>query len=62
MSKLRRDPVQLELFGHWQTEEYVPPEPRDGKVPRNAYGNIEIFKECMLPQGAVHLKRELLNV
>ncbi|XP_038119414.1 DNA repair protein complementing XP-C cells homolog [Culex quinquefasciatus] len=57
MSKLRREPTQLELFGHWQTEEYVPPEPRDGKVPRNAYGNIEIFKECMLPRGAVHLKQ-----
>ncbi|KAL1392869.1 hypothetical protein pipiens_012162 [Culex pipiens pipiens] len=56
-SKLRREPTQLELFGHWQTEEYVPPEPRDGKVPRNAYGNIEIFKECMLPRGAVHLKQ-----
>ncbi|XP_052867214.1 DNA repair protein complementing XP-C cells-like [Anopheles cruzii] len=56
-SKLRRVQVLLELFGYWQTEDYVPPEPVDGIVPRNAYGNIEIFKDCMLPKGTVHLKQ-----
>uniref|UniRef100_A0A182PQR2 Uncharacterized protein n=1 Tax=Anopheles epiroticus TaxID=199890 RepID=A0A182PQR2_9DIPT len=57
-TKLKRQPADLELFGYWQTEEYIPPEPVNGIVPRNAYGNIEIFKECMLPKGTVHLKRE----
>uniref|UniRef100_A0A182Q725 Rad4 beta-hairpin domain-containing protein n=1 Tax=Anopheles farauti TaxID=69004 RepID=A0A182Q725_9DIPT len=56
-SKLRRQQSDLELFGYWQTEEYIPPEPIDGIVPRNAFGNIEIFKECMLPKGTVHLKQ-----
>ncbi|XP_050068549.1 DNA repair protein complementing XP-C cells-like [Anopheles maculipalpis] len=55
-TKLKRQPADLELFGYWQTEEYIPPEPVNGIVPRNAYGNIEIFKECMLPKGTVHLK------
>ncbi|KFB37461.1 hypothetical protein ZHAS_00004598 [Anopheles sinensis] len=55
-SKLRREQTNLELFGYWQTEDYIPPEPIDGIVPRNAYGNIEIFKDCMLPKGTVHLK------
>ncbi|XP_050099964.1 DNA repair protein complementing XP-C cells homolog [Anopheles aquasalis] len=55
-SKLRRVQIMLELFGYWQTEDYVPPEPVNGIVPRNAYGNIEIFKDCMLPKGTVHLK------
>ena len=51
------DPGQpLELFGHWQTEDYVPPTAEDGLVPRNAYGNVELFKPCMLPKGTVHLK------
>ena len=27
-----------------------------GKVPRNAYGNVELFKESMLPAGTVYLK------
>ncbi|XP_062557651.1 DNA repair protein complementing XP-C cells homolog [Armigeres subalbatus] len=57
MSKLKREKTQLELFGHWQTDEYVPPEAVGGRVPRNAYGNIEIFKDCMLPKGTVHLKQ-----
>ncbi|XP_058448007.1 DNA repair protein complementing XP-C cells homolog [Malaya genurostris] len=57
MSKLKREKTELELFGYWQTEEYVPPEPVGGRVPRNAYGNIEIFKDCMLPKGTVHLKQ-----
>uniref|UniRef100_A0A4Y0BR34 Rad4 beta-hairpin domain-containing protein n=1 Tax=Anopheles funestus TaxID=62324 RepID=A0A4Y0BR34_ANOFN len=55
-TKLKRQQADLELFGYWQTEEYIPPEPVNGIVPRNAYGNIEIFKECMLPKGTVHLK------
>lgn len=60
-SKLKREKTELELFGYWQTEEYVPPEAVGGRVPRNAYGNIEIFKECMLPKGTVHLKRKYLS-
>ncbi|XP_064482587.1 DNA repair protein complementing XP-C cells homolog [Ornithodoros turicata] len=46
----------LELFGMWQTEEYMPPIAFDGKVPRNAYGNVEMFKPSMLPIGTVHLQ------
>lgn len=46
----------LALFGEWQTEEYQPPIAVDGKVPRNDYGNVYMFKDCMLPVGCVHLK------
>lgn len=46
----------LELFGRWQTEEYMPPIAFNGKVPRNEWGNVELFKSCMLPIGTVHLK------
>ena len=27
-----------------------------GKVPRNEYGNVELFKPSMLPGGTVHLQ------
>ncbi|XP_065084654.1 DNA repair protein complementing XP-C cells homolog [Ochlerotatus camptorhynchus] len=57
MSKLKREKTELELFGYWQTEDYVPPKASGGRVPRNAYGNIELFKDCMLPEGTVHLKQ-----
>lgn len=45
----------LEVFGEWQVEDYVPPVAKDGKVPRNEYGNVELFKPSMLPKGTVHL-------
>lgn len=48
--------LPLELFGLWQTEEYMPPIAFNGKVPRNEWGNVELFKSCMLPVGTVHLK------
>ncbi|XP_055022336.1 DNA repair protein complementing XP-C cells [Boleophthalmus pectinirostris] len=51
----------LALFGEWQTEEYQPPIAVDGKVPRNDYGNVYLFKPCMLPVGCVHLKLTNLN-
>uniref|UniRef100_A0A182SZF6 Rad4 beta-hairpin domain-containing protein n=1 Tax=Anopheles maculatus TaxID=74869 RepID=A0A182SZF6_9DIPT len=51
----------LELFGHWQTEEYEPPTAENGIVPRNAYGNVELFKPCMLPKKTVHLQLPALN-
>jgi xeroderma pigmentosum group C-complementing protein len=47
--------MPLEVFGRWQTEVYVPPPAKDGKVPRNEYGNVELFKPWMLPKGTVHL-------
>ncbi|XP_035513017.1 DNA repair protein complementing XP-C cells isoform X1 [Morone saxatilis] len=46
----------LPLFGEWQTEEYQPPIAVDGKVPRNDYGNVYLFKPCMLPVGCVHVR------
>uniref|UniRef100_A0A182P8P0 Rad4 beta-hairpin domain-containing protein n=1 Tax=Anopheles epiroticus TaxID=199890 RepID=A0A182P8P0_9DIPT len=51
----------LELFGYWQTEEYDPPTAEGGVVPRNAYGNVELFKPCMLPKKTVHLQLPGLN-
>ncbi|XP_070766553.1 DNA repair protein complementing XP-C cells [Enoplosus armatus] len=55
MSELK-DANDLPLFGEWQTEEYQPPIAVDGKVPRNDYGNVYLFKPCMLPVGCVHLR------
>lgn len=48
----------MELFGYWQTEPYDPPTATDGQVPRNCYGNVDLFKPCMLPKGTVHLQRK----
>lgn len=55
---MRLKDAALELFGEWQTTEYVPPEAKDGIVPRNEYGNVDLFKKCMLPKGTVHINRK----
>ncbi|CAH7665741.1 expressed protein, partial [Phakopsora pachyrhizi] len=43
------------LFADWQTELLIPPPIRDGIIPRNAYGNFDLFAPHMLPKGAKHL-------
>lgn len=48
----------LELFGKWQTNPYEPPIAKDGIVPRNEYGNVDLFKMCMLPKGCVYINRK----
>ncbi|KAI4874543.1 hypothetical protein NFI96_029019 [Prochilodus magdalenae] len=55
MMSEQKDYKDLALFGHWQTEEYQPPLAIDGRVPRNEFGNVYMFKACMLPVGCVHL-------
>lgn len=48
--------LPLELYGEWQTQPYIPPVAVDGKVPRNSFGNVELFQPCMIPIGCVHLR------
>lgn len=33
----------------------MPPEIVNGEIPRNKYGNIDIYTQSMIPAGAVHL-------
>ncbi|OTF74276.1 DNA repair protein rhp42-like protein [Euroglyphus maynei] len=44
------------VFGEWQTIPYEPPIAKNGIVPRNGYGNVDLYKICMLPIGTVHLQ------
>jgi hypothetical protein len=44
--------VDQELFGEWQTEPFVPPALLpNGGIPRNRFGNLEVFHSAMLPSG-----------
>lgn len=56
------EPQPLEIFGYWQTQPYEPPTAENGIVPRNAYGNVELFKPEMLPKKTVHLQRNFLTI
>ncbi|KAL9546630.1 hypothetical protein MBANPS3_006570 [Mucor bainieri] len=42
-------------YGEWQTEPFVPLPVIDGKLPKNAYGSIDLFTPEMLPLGAAHI-------
>ncbi|KAN0059795.1 hypothetical protein ACQY0O_008369 [Thecaphora frezii] len=43
------------LYAEFQTELYTPPPIVDGKIPTNAFGNIDLFVPSMLPKGAAHI-------
>ncbi|KLT44519.1 Rad4-domain-containing protein, partial [Cutaneotrichosporon oleaginosum] len=47
--------IQQGLYAENQTELYIPPPIVDGKIPQNAFGNIDLYVPTMLPAGAVHL-------
>jgi hypothetical protein len=44
-----------DLYAAWQTAEFIRPNMINNVIPKNSYGNIEIFAENMIPQGAVHI-------
>lgn len=43
------------LYGDWQTEWYKAPTAENGVVPRNEFGNVELFQPWMLPKGTKHV-------
>ncbi|KAF2837488.1 Rad4-domain-containing protein [Patellaria atrata CBS 101060] len=44
------------LYAGFQTELYVPPPIVHGKVPRNVYGNLDVYVPSMIPRGGVHIQ------
>ncbi|KAL6886217.1 Rad4 domain-containing protein [Trichoderma longibrachiatum] len=43
------------LYSFDQTDWIIPPPIKDGVIPKNEYGNIDLFAEHMCPEGAVHV-------
>ena len=46
-----------DLYGTWQTEEYVPPAATNGEIPTNEYGNVDLWggNLKLLPGGCRHV-------
>ncbi|KAI9818807.1 MAG: hypothetical protein M1827_007627 [Pycnora praestabilis] len=44
------------LYAEFQTDTYEAPPVVRGRVPRNAYGNLDIYVPSMIPKGGVHLQ------
>lgn len=47
------------LYAEFQTELYIPPPVVDGKVPRNGFGNLDVYVPSMIPAGGVHIRHTL---
>ncbi|KZT42654.1 Rad4-domain-containing protein, partial [Sistotremastrum suecicum HHB10207 ss-3] len=43
------------LYSEAQTELFIPDPVIDGKIPKNDFGNIDLYVPSMLPRGAVHV-------
>ena len=46
------------LYAEYQTEVYQAPPIIDGRVPKNVYGNLDIYVPSMVPKGGMHLPCE----
>ncbi|KAK9246759.1 hypothetical protein V1506DRAFT_127542 [Lipomyces tetrasporus] len=47
---------EVALYADFQTELYIPPPVINGKIPKNDYGNLDVFVPSMVPKGGVHLQ------
>ncbi len=47
--------VQQGLYSRAQTDWIIPDPIVDGKIPRNAFNNIDVYVKTMVPKGAVHV-------
>ena len=49
--------AETDLYAEYQTEIYRPPPVVNGRVPKNGYGNLDVYVPSMVPPGAVHIKQ-----
>lgn len=47
------------LYAEFQTELYIPPPIVDGRLPRNGYGNLDVYVPSMIPAGGMHVRHTL---
>ena len=49
------------LYAEFQTKLYIPPSVIRGRVPRNAYGNLDLYVPSMCPPGGIHIRHKLAS-
>lgn len=47
--------IEVPVYAYFQTNIYIPPPVIQGKVPKNVYGNLDIYTSTMVPPGGVHI-------
>lgn len=53
------DAEGMALYAEYQTEVYVPPPVVSGRIPKNKFGNLDVYVESMIPSGAIHVRHPL---
>jgi xeroderma pigmentosum group C-complementing protein len=48
--------AQTGLYSLFQTDLYIPEPVVDGKISKNAFGNLDVYVPSMVPPGAVHIR------
>ena len=48
--------VEKGLYAEFQTQLYQAPPIVNGRVPRNAFGNLDVYVPSMVPKGGVHIQ------
>ncbi|KAI5969071.1 hypothetical protein CANMA_001875 [Candida margitis] len=51
--KIGTDDEDVRLYAEFQTKLYIPPKIEDGKIPKNQYGNIDVYTGTMIPENGV---------
>jgi xeroderma pigmentosum group C-complementing protein len=49
------------LYANFQTQLYIPPPVVKGRVPRNIYGNLDLYVPSMCPPGGSHVRHKLAS-
>lgn len=50
-----REAVGTPIFTVEQTDLYKPPPVRNGRIPKNKFGNIDVYAASMVPEGGCHV-------
>ncbi|KZM27878.1 uncharacterized protein EKO05_0005603 [Ascochyta rabiei] len=57
----QQDEIGAALYAEFQTELYIPPPVVRGRVPRNVYGNLDLYVPSMCPPGGEHIRHKLAS-
>lgn len=57
----QQDEIGAGLYAEYQTQLYIPPPVVRGRVPRNAYGNLDLYVPSMCPPGGIHIRHKLAS-
>ncbi|KAL4911020.1 hypothetical protein BDW74DRAFT_4958 [Aspergillus multicolor] len=50
------EPEETTLYAFFQTELYKPPPVVLGRIPKNSFGNLDVYVPSMVPPGGVHIR------